>query len=155
MSDVKSLVELLAREQVKAKQDAADWREAVAIAGQLLIDAGCCTDDYVRAMQEGVIEFGPYIVIAPGVAMPHARPEAGVLKPGVSIITLAEPREFGNEANDPVDFVIAFSAVDKNAHIQTLQQIVGLLENEEAMAAVRAATSDDALWAALEQHHTN
>lgn len=154
MSDVKSLVELLAREQVKAKQDAADWREAVAIAGQLLVDAGCCTDDYVRAMQEGVIEFGPYIVIAPGVAMPHARPEAGVLKPGVSIITLAEPREFGNEANDPVDFVIAFSAVDKNAHIQTLQQIVGLLENEETMAAARAATSDDALWAALEQHHT-
>lgn len=153
MSDVTSLVQLLAQEQVKAKQDAADWREAVAIAGRLLVDAGCCTDDYVRAMQEGVIEFGPYIVIAPGVAMPHARPEAGVLKPGVSIITLAEPREFGNEANDPVDFVIAFAAVDKNAHIKTLQQIVGLLENEQAMAAVRAATSDDALWAALEQHH--
>ncbi|MBV7435262.1 PTS sugar transporter subunit IIA [Cardiobacteriaceae bacterium TAE3-ERU3] len=155
MSDVKSLVELLAPEQVKAKQDAADWREAVAIAGQLLVDAGCCTGDYVRAMQEGVIEFGPYIVIAPGVAMPHARPEAGVLKPGVSIITLAEPREFGNEANDPVDFVIAFSAVDKNAHIQTLQQIVGLLESEDTMAAVRAAASDDELWAALEQHHAN
>lgn len=106
-------------------------------------------------MQEGVIEFGPYIVIAPGVAMPHARPEAGVLKPGVSIITLAEARAFGNETNDPVDFVIAFAAVNKNAHIKTLQRIVGLLENDAAMAAARAATTDDALWTALERHHAD
>lgn len=147
-----SLSDLLTPKQVKAKQDAGNWQEAVAIAGQLLVDSGCCTESYVSAMQQGVVDFGPYIVIAPGVAMPHARPEAGVVKPGISVVTLATPRDFGNEANDPVDFVIAFAAVDKNAHIKTLQCIVGLLENEEIMKAVRAAGSDDELWQILQQY---
>ena len=36
----------------------------------------------------------------------------------MSLVRLASPIEFGSEANDPVDLVFAFGAVDKEAHLQ-------------------------------------
>ena len=125
------------------------WQDAVEAAGSLMTAAGLCTEDYVEAMAEGVVEFGPYIVIAPGVAMPHARPERGVVRPGTVVVTLATPVEFGNAANDPVDLVIAFAALDKHAHLESLQRITALLMDDARLARVRAATTDDELRAAL------
>ena len=125
------------------------WQDAVTVAGSLMTAAGLCTDEYVEAMAAGVVEFGPYIVIAPGVAMPHARPERGVLHPGTVVVTLDTPVEFGNPANDPVDLVIAFAAVDKHAHLESLQRITALLMDEPRLARVRAAATDEELRAAL------
>lgn len=41
---------------------------------------GCIKESYIDAMVNTVKNMGPYIVIAPGIAMPHAAPEDGVLK---------------------------------------------------------------------------
>jgi PTS system ascorbate-specific IIA component len=143
------LNEILHRSMVRARLKAASWEEAVEQAGRLLVDAGSCESRYVSAMADAVREIGPYIVVAPGVAMPHARPEQGVRRPAVAVVTLERPVEFGHRANDPVDLVIAFAALDKNAHLVTLQSISHLLMNQESLARVRAADSDQELWAGL------
>lgn len=140
---------------VRAGISVSTWREAVEAAGSLLVAAGSCTEAYVDAMAAAVVELGPYMVIAPGVAMPHARPEAGVIHPGTVVVTLATPLAFGNPANDPVDLVIAFAAVDKNAHLESLQAITALLLDEPRLNAVRAATNDDELRAAVSGEPTS
>ncbi|MBA0051287.1 PTS sugar transporter subunit IIA [Streptomyces sp. AJS327] len=140
------------RERTRARVAAPAWQDAVDAAGELLVRGGLCTDDYVSAMKDAVRDLGPYVVVAPGVAMPHARPEAGVRSPGVSIVTLAEPVEFGHAANDPVDVVIAFAALDKQAHLRALQQIVTLIQNREALAELRAAETGDEIHAVLLRH---
>jgi ascorbate PTS system EIIA or EIIAB component len=134
---------------VAAKALAPDWRAAVRLAGDLLVQAGLATADYVAAMQEAREELGPYMVVAPGVAMPHARPERGVLAPGVALLTLAAPVPFGHTSNDPVDVVIAFAAVDKSAHVATLQRIAALVGDADALSAIRTAGDDGELRAAL------
>jgi PTS system ascorbate-specific IIA component len=141
---------LLSAGTVQAQVDVDSWSDAVTHCGGLLIEAGICASSYVQAMVQAVRDLGPYIVVAPGVAMPHARPEQGVVRPGVAIVTLATPVAFGNNANDPVDVVIAFAAVDKIAHLSTLQSIAALLIDEAALSKVRAAASDDELAIALE-----
>lgn len=143
---------LAPRECIRARVATPMWRDAVDAAGELLVRGGHCTDDYVSAMKDAVRDLGPYIVVAPGVAMPHARPEAGVRSPGVSLITLAEPVQFGHAANDPVDVVIAFAALDKQAHLQSLQQIVTLIQDREALAELRAAETDDEVHEVLLRH---
>jgi ascorbate PTS system EIIA or EIIAB component len=134
---------------VTAKAAAPDWRAAVSLAGELLVQAGLATGDYVDAMQEAREELGPYMVVAPGVAMPHARPDRGVLAPGVSVLTLATPVPFGHTSNDPVDVVIAFSALNKSAHVATLQRIAELVGDADALSAIRTAGDDGELLAAL------
>lgn len=134
----------------RAHVDVADWREAIDAVGALLIEGGACTPEYVTAMAAGVEEFGPYIVVAPGVAIPHARPESGALVQGSAVITLSTPRDFGNPANDPVDTLIAFTAANKESHLESLQTIASLLGDDDAMASVRSAATNEELMAALQ-----
>lgn len=63
-------------------------QEAVKIGVDLLVAADVVEPRYYRAILDGVEQFGPYFVIAPGPAMPHGRPEEGVKKTGFSLVTL-------------------------------------------------------------------
>lgn len=148
-----NLLEYLTAETVDVGVTAADWEQAVEAVGRLLATAGVATPDYTPAMKRTIRELGPYSVIAPGVAMPHARPEDGVLRTGFTLITLADPVEFGNQANDPVDIVLAFGATDKHAHVQALRQIAAIFGDAEAVAGIRAARTKQELLAALSRQN--
>ncbi|MBS3949192.1 MAG: PTS sugar transporter subunit IIA [Peptococcaceae bacterium] len=131
-------------ETVLINVPARDWQEAVRAAGHLLVKAGAAEPRYLDAMIRTVAELGPYIVLAPGMAMPHARPEDGALKVGFAAITLDHPIEFGNPDNDPVRLVIAFCAPDSDAHIQSLTQLARALgEPGFVERAVAATTTED------------
>jgi len=133
------LENILTEKAIRLKARAVDWQEAVRMGGELLVNAGFAKPSYTEAMVETVKELGPYSVIAPGIAMPHARPEAGVLKPGLSLVTLENPIEFGNKENDPVDIVVSFCATDNTSHIQMLAELAQLLGSEEAVTTIRNA----------------
>jgi mannitol/fructose-specific phosphotransferase system IIA component (Ntr-type) len=88
-------------------------------------------------------ELGPYIVIAPGLALPHSRPEDGVLEPCMALITLDPQIEFGNPDNDPVDLVIAFGAVDNEQHVEALQDMATILSEPGNLEALREAETKE------------
>ena len=85
---------MISSKTIALNVDAKDWKEAVRVSGGLLVKNGLVEPRYVDAMIEMVNTIGPYIVISPGVAMPHARPEDGVLEPCMSLITLKTPDQF-------------------------------------------------------------
>lgn len=89
----------------------------------LLRDDGCCDDNYVDAMIETVKELGPYIVVAKGIALPHAKPEKGSKKIGMSLVILKNEICFGSKQNDPVRAVFGLCAVDSTSHIQALSDL--------------------------------
>jgi mannitol/fructose-specific phosphotransferase system IIA component (Ntr-type) len=116
-----------------------DWREAVEASGKLLVDVGAAEEGYVAAMVRTTEELGPYAVIAPGVAIPHARPEDGAVRVGLSLAVLSEPVEFGSKENDPVDLVFGFSTTDSEAHVELLQALADFIEKPENTEALRGA----------------
>lgn len=63
-------------------------QDAVKIGVDLLVAADVVEPRHYRAILDGVEQFGPYFVIAPGLAMPHGRPEEGVKKTGFALVTL-------------------------------------------------------------------
>lgn len=134
------LAGLLTEKTIRLKAYAADWRMALRLGGQLLVDAGGVEPRYVDAMIQMMLDLGPYVVIAPGLALGHARPEAGVLRTCFSLVTLRTPVEFGVPENDPVDVIFSFGAPDKNAHLDALRQMAALCSDEESMRAIRVAT---------------
>jgi mannitol/fructose-specific phosphotransferase system IIA component (Ntr-type) len=117
------------------------WQDAVRAAGQLLVSTRAAEPRYIDAMLRTAAELGPYIVLAPGLALPHARPQDGALGVGFSAVTLAVPVEFGNPDNDPVRLVIAFCAPDSTAHLQSLSQLARVLEKPSFID--RAASAPD------------
>ena len=103
-------------------QSATEWRQAVRLAGAGLVASGRTTAEYTEAMIATIEELGPYVVIAPGLAMPHARPNDSVLETGMSLVTLAEPVSFGHAKNDPVRVVFGLAALDHDKHLELLSE---------------------------------
>ncbi|MCL5428846.1 MAG: PTS sugar transporter subunit IIA [Chloroflexi bacterium] len=149
MTSTPVIAALLTLDTVAAGVSTAGWEEAVETVGKLLEQAGFTTDNYIPAMKRTIKELGPYAVIAPGIAMPHARPEDGVLLTGFALITLDPAVDFGSQVNDPVDIVLAFGATDKQTHIKALQEIAAIFGNQEKISAIRAAQTSQELLVAL------
>lgn len=129
---------------------ASDWEAAVRHGGRLMIDAGLVEERYVEAIIRNHREIGPYFVIAPGIAMPHAKPENGVIKTGYALVTLNTPVEFGDEDNDPVDILIFAGAINREEHNQeAVPQIAELCDSDEYIEALRSAPDRAAAEAVL------
>lgn len=126
---------IIEERNIKLQAHAENWEEALRISGGLLVDSGYIEEKYVEMTIDTVKEMGPYIVIGPGLALAHSRPDESVLKTGISLITLDEAIDFGSELG-PVRVVITLAAKDSNTHIDKLQVIAGILSNEENMEKV-------------------
>lgn len=136
-----NLGDLLTRQRIALNQTAADWRAAVRAAGNLLVQTGGVEPRYVDAMLRAAQELGPYIVLAPGLALPHARPEDGALQASLALVTLRPPVEFGAAENDPVRVVIALAAADAQEHIGALAQLMEALSTPGVMEGLAEAQS--------------
>ena len=88
---------LLKAENVQILDHAADWKEAIIQSVLPLEKGGFVTEEYKQAVVANVEEFGPYICIAPHVAMPHARPEQGALQTQVAVTLFREEVSFERE----------------------------------------------------------
>jgi mannitol/fructose-specific phosphotransferase system IIA component (Ntr-type) len=140
-----SLSELLPRERIKLDVRINTWQDAIREAGKLLFDSGAVTYEYIEAMVKVAEELGPYIVIAPGIALPHAATKSGAKQTALSLIKLAEPINFGNPDNDPVRLVFGLSAIDKKAHIVALQGLAKLFLSKDLFNQLLNANNTDSV----------
>ena len=127
----------LNKECIALNVDAQDYRQAIQVGGDLLVANEKAEKSFVTAMIDAVTELGPYMVVAPGVAVPHARPESGAKAVALSLVTLNNPVNFGNPENDPVWLVTCLCAWDSESHIELLQRLVNLLADDEAVSQIR------------------
>ena len=128
---------LFTEETVALGVVAKDWEEAVRCCGKLMCAVGYTEPRYEEAMVDTVKKLGSYIVIAPGLAMPHARPECGAKQLGMSLVHLAKPVRFGSEEYDPVDILISLCAESSESHLAALAELMQLMEDEEFLAGIR------------------
>ena len=127
------LADAFAENSLRVLAAALDREHAIELAGDLLVSSGRVTPEYTVAMVDVLESHGPYFVIAPGIALAHAKPSEFVISNGLSLVTLIEPIAFGNEANDPVQLVFGLCAVDHDSHIEILAELSNLLSDNEAV----------------------
>ncbi|MEZ8858582.1 PTS sugar transporter subunit IIA [Vibrio sp. 10N.247.311.51] len=116
------------------------WEDAVKETTRYLQDKGYVTDNYADAIIQSTHDNGPYYVLCPGIAMPHARPEAGVLKTGLGIHVFSNPVDFGSEMG-PANVLLTLAAKDSDTHIEVIQALSEMLVDEENIAKLAASSS--------------
>ncbi|MBM7677524.1 PTS sugar transporter subunit IIA [Gracilibacillus alcaliphilus] len=131
----------LEKDHIAVQVEADDWKEAIQASGQLLARSGAVSEDYVNSMIQSVEKNGPYIVIAPGIAIAHARPSASVFENALALAILKEPVAFHSKENDPVDLVFSFSAKGDESHLKMIEQLSIFLMKEEAVKRLREVNS--------------
>ncbi|TBN56976.1 PTS sugar transporter subunit IIA [Glaciihabitans arcticus] len=141
----------LSESSISVAASAPDWRGAVTLAGDALVAGGVTTAAYTAEMIAAIDELGPYVVIAPGLALAHSRPSPAVLRAGLSWISLTEPVPFGHPSNDPVSLVIGLAAPDHDGHLEVMSALAGVLSDDAALARLKAASSPADLKTLLSQ----
>ena len=149
---VSLLQDLLSEDNVSFHYPAETWEDVIRHGGQLMVDAGFTEPTYTEAMIDVVRDMGPYIVLVPGLAMPHARPEMGAKQVGTALVTLEKPIDFGSPENDPVSVAVFLCAPNKDEHIQLLTDIAALFEDEEFLDAAVNFESIEDVQAFLSEH---
>lgn len=129
--------------------NAADWRAAVAVVGAGLAATGSATSGYTESMVRMIEEHGPYVVIAPGLALAHARPGPEVLADGFAVATLNHPVVFGHPHNDPVRVVLGLAVTANDRHIGFIAQLANTFNDSDAVERLAAASTADEVRAIL------
>ncbi|PWC23676.1 MULTISPECIES: PTS sugar transporter subunit IIA [Brenneria] len=126
-----------------------DWRGAVAAACQPLIDNHAIEPRYLEAIYRSHQAIGPYYVIGPGIAMPHARPEEGANRLALSLTVIRSGVAFAAGDNDPVRLLVVLAAPDGNSHIEAISQLAALFDNGDDTAAIMQATTPQQILAII------
>ncbi|MFD2923765.1 BglG family transcription antiterminator [Halobacillus naozhouensis] len=146
------LNELLTDQTIQFRDSVSSWEEAITFAAQPLIEQHSIHSHYVNAMIENVNELGPYIVIAPRIAIPHARPETGVERLGMSLLRLKEPVYFSEKEKHRAQLVIVLAAIDNQTHLKALAQLTEVLSNEENVEQLIAANDSNSVIQLINQY---
>lgn len=116
------LIDYFPEPSISVIHSAKDWQEAIDFSMVSLLDKNYISENYIQAIKGSTISNGPYYILAPGVAMPHARPECGALKTGMSLTLLKQGVYFpGND--EPIKLLIGLSAADADSHIGAIQAL--------------------------------
>jgi transcriptional antiterminator/mannitol/fructose-specific phosphotransferase system IIA component (Ntr-type) len=132
-----TLKNLIPSSAVNLNMECKDWRQAIWICSQPLLENGSITERYVNAMIKAVIDYGPYMVFIPEIAMAHAAPEMGLKKECLSLTTLKKPLYFGDENKELVKIVVVFGAMDHQ--LESLHRIIKIFEKDGNIEAIKNA----------------
>jgi ascorbate PTS system EIIA or EIIAB component len=116
---------------------------AIELAGDLLVASGRATKEYVASMLEAVEKFGPYIVIAPGIALAHGKPSDDVIETGLSLLVLENAIEFQHSQNDPVQLVFGLAATDHESHIELMSELAQFLSDQDSVNSLLTCSDSE------------
>lgn len=142
--------ELIQASHIQLQERVTDWEAAIRLAAQPLLEAGYFEQTYIDAMINSVHEMGPYIVIAPEIAIAHARPSEDVHQVGLSLLKLDEHINF-SETGRYATLIFVLSAVDEAAHLEILRNLAMRLSDTKVVEALMAANSKEEIKTLLEE----
>ncbi|MHC5252147.1 BglG family transcription antiterminator [Listeria kieliensis] len=135
------LSDLLPAKRIQFKESAPSWQEAIRLAAKPLLEEGYISQSYENAMITGIETLGPYVVISPGVALPHAAPADGAFRVGMSLLLLDEPVAFSKKPKDQVKLLIVLSSIDSYTHINALSELTELIMQHDFLTFMEQHTS--------------
>ncbi|CAB4623980.1 unannotated protein [freshwater metagenome] len=124
-------------------ESVADRTNAISLAGELLVASGKVTPEYIDSMLEAVEKFGPYIVIAPGIALAHGKPGDSVIKTGLSLLVIQQAIEFQHLQNDPVQLVFGLAATDHESHISVMAELAEFLSDPDKVKSLLTCSESE------------
>ena len=140
------LSELLTADMIQLTDRKMGWEEAIDTAADPLKKKEKINQSYIEAMINKVKDYGPFIHIGKGVALPHARPEDGVNELGMSLLKVDTPVLLSDDEKHPIQIFICLAAIDNEMHLKALASLTRILSNKEKLdTLLNASTKEEIL----------
>lgn len=110
-----------------------NWRHAIQLACRPLEQQKKITAQYAQAIINATERDGPWYILSPAFALPHARPEEGVLSrnSALSLLCCSESVDFPGYPD--IRLIVVLAAADSEQHIQTIQRLVCWLDEGDRL----------------------
>ncbi len=139
------LNQFLTENVIKVQQHVNSWQEAIQLGGALLLKTEAIEENYIQAMIDAVHKHGPYIAIAPGIAIAHAAPGKFVNDDAISLVTLKEAVAIGHDTNDPIHLFFVVAAKSNEGHLTFLQELVTILSDDKSLGILKTGNKEAVL----------
>ncbi len=132
-----------------------NWEEAIRISGEIMKKNNLVTDEYIDQVIADVKKYGPYIVIVPGVAMPHSSAEnSGVLGTGIGFTIMPNTVSF-EEGNPEKDARLFFmlAAKDHDTHVKNIFKLADMLMEDGMVEDLKKVKNMDDYHEVMAKHN--
>ena len=122
--------------------------KGIELGAKLLLDNGYTESSYLAALLRNFEEYGSKFMVSPFIILPHARPEQGVLKSGISIILLQQSFYY-RECYEPIRLIVILAAQDSKTHLRFLKTLSEIFMNEQKLKRVLSSHTKEQLYMEL------
>ena len=150
------LRELIEQDLFAIYDEAMGWEDAIRASIAPLVKADACTEEYADVIIDRIKHYGPYIVLGPELALPHAEDCQHVKRSAVCFVKFNQPVSFAEE--DPFNFsevktarlFFALTSEDELQHLRNLRKLTEeCLRNPDLIRRLSEATTKEEILAVL------
>jgi len=142
--EMNAMKQMLKKENIQIVDSCKNWEDSVHVAVQPLVDGGYVKPCYIDGIIENAYKFGPYFVLAPDLALLHARPEQGVIKKQLAVTVLRKGVEF--KAGEPCRLLVTLAAEDPDSHIEVMRMLATMFADPAYIERVCNTTGVDEVY---------
>ena len=145
------LIELFSRQATAVNVKAANKAQVIDKLVDLQVTHGNITDKaaYKKAIYAREEEFSTYV--GNGIVVPHAKTDV-VTRPSLALVRTAEPILYNEDDDDKSDlFVMIAAPMNGSLHVDILARMMTLLADDDFVAKLRKAGSEEELLALIDQ----
>lgn len=136
------------KDNIQLRESVSNWEESIKIASLPLLEKNLIKKSYIKSMIDNINNLGFFVVLSDGLAMPHSRPENGVVENSLSLLKLNHPVKYG-ESDIKLIFILA--AKNNNSHTDLLIELMELFQNERKMKSLFDANNIEKIKKIIKQ----
>lgn len=133
------------------------WQEAIVACGQPLLKEGFIDESYIDEIIKCVSEYGPYIVIAPNIAMPHSTlGNKGVHRSTIGFMKTKQPVVFDpNDREKDACLFFTLASNQPEEHLENMVALSEMLMNEALVEDLLQVENDEDLKQIAKKYPNN
>lgn len=143
-----TLSKMLKLDDIQILEKDINWEEAMVLSGRTLENKGYFGKGYIKKAVDNVKEWGPYIIIAKGIALVHANKEDGVFKDGLSLLVLRNGVLF-DEEKEKVYFLFCFCTKGEIEYMDLFKEIISLGKDENKKESLLEARTREEIYSKI------
>ncbi len=144
-------MKILTVDRIRVQASAERKEQAIRMAGELLVQTGCVTPEYVEGMLARETVMSTYL--GSGVAIPHGQYESReqIYQTGISILQLPQGVEW--EEGKKAHLVIGIAA-SSDEHVGLLARLAEVVEDEEIIRKLKITANPQEIYDQFENAQT-
>lgn len=137
--------DMLKEENVQIVQSVVDWKDAIHTSVLPLVKGHYVEERYIDGVIENTNLYGPYYVLAPDLALIHARSDQGVIEKQLAVTVLEEPVKFSADGHT-VRLLVVLAAADGESHMEAISSLATIFADESRIKEICECNNAHAVY---------